>query len=129
MQEDMVPWPPWAAHALAGAAAPRQLERNVVVRDLEVVRRRTLLASTRRSAAATAPRAALATAAQEHEARVRPADPHAHALARVAVLVLVLVRPDRPLDVDLATLAHVVAHHLGGLAEHLDVVPLGVFLL
>src|SRR4029450_2792450 len=113
MQEDMA-LGPRAARRLEGAGRPH-LEGNVVVGDLEVVRRRRLAAARPAgTAAALAAPPAFSAAAPQDEARVGPAHPHAHGLLRVAVLVLVLVGTDGALDVHLPPLADVVTHDLGG---------------
>src|SRR6185503_9205642 len=115
--------------------AGRRLERHVVVAGLEVVRWRTarraaLRGTLRAAAAATRPAAsALAAAAEEHHLRVGAAHVDLGGVALVAVLVRPLVVADRPFEVDGPALRQVVAHHLRGLAEHLDAVPGDALLL
>src|SRR6185503_5655483 len=111
--------------------------RDVVVRDLEVVRggptARLLLrrAATTAAAAGTAPTrpAALAAAAQQDQARLGPAHPDLGGVPLVAVLVRPLVVVDGALEVHLLALRAVVADDLRGLAEDLDAMPLRALLL
>src|SRR5687767_10271340 len=102
----------------------RLLEGDVLVAGLEIVGRRaargTLL---RASAPWPASTAAFSAAAQEDDLGVRPPDVDLGGVALVPVLVRPLVVPDAALEVDGAALRQVVAHHLGGLAEHLHPVP------
>src|SRR5688572_23135745 len=111
--------------------AVRRSERDVVVGDLEVAfgRRTTGIAALARAAAPAPARAALAAGAEQDQPRLRPAHLDLGHVLLVPVLVRPLVVVDGALEVDLLALLAVVTHHLRGLAEDLDLVPLRALLL